>query len=85
MLDDVLIRELGGGLRALFLGDLLCLLYTSREAQMMKIPYMLVLGDKEAAEGTVAVRVRGQGDVGTMTADELIGRMKEEVRTRAIF
>ena len=56
-----------------------------REAQMMKIPYMLVLGDKEAAEGTVAVRVRGQGDVGTMTADELIGRMKEEVRTRAIF
>ena len=29
---------------------------------MMKIPYMLVLGDKEAAEGTAAVRVRGQGD-----------------------
>ena len=56
-----------------------------REAQMQKIPYMLVLGDKEAAEGTVAVRVRGHGDVGTMTADELIGRMKEEVRTRAIF
>ena len=57
-----------------------------REARVMKIPYMLVLGDKEAAEGTAAVSVRGQRDsIGTMTAEELIARMKEEVRTRAIF
>ena len=57
-----------------------------REARVMKIPYMLVLGDKEAAEGTAAVSVRGQRDsIGEMTAEELIARMQEEVRTRAIF
>ncbi len=55
-----------------------------REAQMMKIPYMLVLGDKEAAEGTVAVRVRGKGDAGTMRVDALLERMQEEIRTCAI-
>ena len=55
-----------------------------REAQMMKIPYMLVLGDKEAAEGTVAVRVRGKGDAGTMRVDALLERMQEEIRTYAI-
>ena len=54
-----------------------------REAQMQKIPYMLVLGDKEAEEGTVAVRLRGQGDLGTMRADELTQRILEEVRTKA--
>ncbi len=54
-----------------------------REAQVMKIPYMLVVGDKEAEEGTVAVRYRAKGDIGTMPADELLGRMLEEVRTRA--
>ena len=54
-----------------------------REAQVQKIPYMLVLGDKEAEEGTVAVRLRGQGDLGTMRADELTQRILEEVRTKA--
>ena len=39
-----------------------------REAQVQKIPYMLVLGDKEAESGVVAVRKRGEGDVGQMTA-----------------
>ena len=55
-----------------------------REAQVMKIPYMLVLGDKEAAEGNVAVRVRGQGDAGVMDVDALLARMQEEIRTYAI-
>ncbi len=55
-----------------------------REAQVMKIPYMLVLGDKEAAEGNVAVRVRGQGDAGMMDVDALLARMQEEIRTYAI-
>lgn len=41
-----------------------------REAQMQKIPYMLVLGDKELEDGTVAVRERKQGDVGTMSLSE---------------
>ena len=54
-----------------------------REAQVQKIPYMLVLGDKEAVSGVVAVRQRGEGDVGQLTPDELLARLKEEIRTKA--
>ncbi len=39
--------------------------YKIREAQLQKIPYMLVIGDREAAEGTVAVRSRAGGDLGS--------------------
>ena len=54
-----------------------------REAQVQKIPYMLVLGDKEAENGVVAVRKRGEGDIGQMTPDELLAKLKEEIRTKA--
>ena len=54
-----------------------------REAQMMKIPYMLVLGDKEAESGTVAVRSRKEGDLGTMPVEDFIAKLEEEVRTKA--
>ena len=54
-----------------------------REAQMMKIPYMLVIGDKEAENGTVAVRSRKEGDLGTMTAEAFAAKLEEEVRTKA--
>ena len=54
-----------------------------REAQMQKIPYMLVLGDKEAENGVVAVRSRKDGDVGTMTSADLIAKLQEEVATKA--
>ena len=54
-----------------------------REAQVQKIPYMLVLGDKEAENGVVAVRKRGEGDVGQMTPDELLAKLREEIRTKA--
>ena len=54
-----------------------------REAQMDKIPYMFVLGDKEAENGTVAVRGR-KGDLGTMGVDEIIAKLMEEIRTKAI-
>lgn len=43
-----------------------------REAQLQKVPYMLVIGDKELEDGTVAVRERKQGDVGTMSLNEFI-------------
>lgn len=46
--------------------------YKIREAQLEKLPYMLVVGDKEAETRTVAVRKRGQGDIGTMSADNFI-------------
>ena len=54
-----------------------------REAQMQKIPYMLVLGDKEAENGVVAVRSRKDGDIGTMSSADLIAKLQEEVATKA--
>ena len=53
-----------------------------REAQMQKIPYMLVIGDKEAEEGTVAVRSRKEGDLGAMALDAFIAKITEEIRTK---
>ena len=55
-----------------------------REAQMQKIPYMLIIGDKEVENGVVAVRSRKAGDLGTMTLDAFIERIDEEVRIKAI-
>ena len=54
-----------------------------REAQVQKIPYMLVLGDKEVEQGVAAVRSRKDGDLGTMAADALLAKLQEEVRTKA--
>ena len=52
--------------------------YKIREAQMQKIPYMLVIGDKEMSEGIVAVRSRKDGDIGTMQLDDFLAKVKEE-------
>jgi threonyl-tRNA synthetase len=57
--------------------------YKIRAAQLQKIPYMLVIGDREAAEGTVAVRTRAGGDQGARAVADFIGAAREEVRTRA--
>ncbi len=48
-----------------------------REAQMAKIPVMLVVGDREAGAGSVAVRLRGQGDRGAMGLEVFIERARE--------
>jgi threonyl-tRNA synthetase len=53
-----------------------------REAQLQKIPYMLVVGDKEAAEGTIAVRSRAGGDQGAQTVAAFIEAAKTEVRRK---
>ncbi len=55
-----------------------------REAQLEKIPYMLVIGDKEAQSGTVSVRYRSQGDIGSFTKDELVERINEEIAQKII-
>jgi threonyl-tRNA synthetase len=55
-----------------------------REAQLEKVPYMLVVGEKEAAAGTVAVRDRVDGDQGAMPVNELISRLEKEVREKTI-
>ena len=53
--------------------------YKIREAQLEKIPYMLIIGDKEAAENKVAVRSRKDGDLGVMTLEEFIAKIRKEV------
>lgn len=57
--------------------------YKIREAQMEKIPYMLVIGDKETENRTVAVRSRKEGDLGAMPIDGFMDKILEEVRTKA--
>ena len=52
-----------------------------REAQVAKIPYMLVLGDKEVEEGTVSVRTRHGGDQGTMSVDAFCAQIVDEIKT----
>src|SRR5262245_32848530 len=53
-----------------------------REAQLQKIPYMLVVGDREAAEGTVAVRSRSGGDQGARTVDDFVRQALAEVAAK---
>jgi len=49
-----------------------------RDAELMKIPYMIIVGEKEANDGTVSVRKHREGDSGSMSIDEFIQRVKEE-------
>jgi len=53
--------------------------YKIREAQTEKIPYMLVVGDREVAAGKVAVRVRGGNDLGPMPVDECLAKLREAI------
>ena len=57
--------------------------YKIREAQMQKIPYMLVIGDKEIESGSVGVRSRKDGDLGAMKKEDFIAKLDEEVKTLA--
>ena len=50
-----------------------------REAQVQKVPFMLIVGEKEAESGTVAVRQRHGGDLGAMTLDDFIARMQKDI------
>lgn len=58
--------------------------YKIREAQLQKVPYMLILGEKEVLTNTVGVRVRKQGDIGQMSLDDFITRVKKEIEDKAI-
>ncbi len=57
--------------------------YKIRAAQLEKIPYMLVIGEKEVSEGTVAVRSRKNGDMGVMTVDGFLSLAKEQIDSKA--
>ena len=56
--------------------------YKIREAQLQKIPYMLVVGEKEASSNTVAVRSREDGDIGTESIDEFIAKLEKEIKEK---
>jgi threonyl-tRNA synthetase len=56
-----------------------------RETELAKVPYMLVLGEKEAADNKVAVRRQAKGDIGTMDLEEFIELVKEEVVSKRPF
>jgi len=57
--------------------------YKIRESlQQKKIPYVCIMGDREIAENSVAVRKRGEGQIGTFTVDEFIKMVKEEITQR---
>ncbi|WP_044482323.1 threonine--tRNA ligase [Paenibacillus antibioticophila] len=58
--------------------------YKIREAQLEKVPYMLVIGDKEAEAGTVSVRKRGEGDLGLIGTRELIARIISEIKQKQV-
>ncbi|MFB3053012.1 MAG: His/Gly/Thr/Pro-type tRNA ligase C-terminal domain-containing protein, partial [Dehalococcoidia bacterium] len=53
-----------------------------RDAQLQKVPYMLVVGDREKEAEAAAVRLRSGDDLGAMKLDELIARMQAEVEER---
>jgi threonyl-tRNA synthetase len=58
--------------------------YKIREARLNKVPYMLVVGEKEEAEGKVSVRSRFLGDEGQKDLKEFISAICEEIRTKEI-
>ena len=57
--------------------------YKIREAQMEKIPYMLVIGDRDMENGTVSVRTRAGVDLGAMSPEDFEAKILEEIRTKA--
>jgi threonyl-tRNA synthetase len=58
--------------------------YKIREAQLQKIPYMLVVGDREMAEKAVAVRSRAKGDLGARPVDQFVTDALAEIRSKAL-
>lgn len=58
--------------------------YKIREAQMKKVPYMLVVGDKEIESGELSVRSRDKGEIGVMSIEKFISMLNEEIETKEL-
>ena len=56
--------------------------YKIREAQLKKVPYMLILGENESSNGNISVRSRDNGDLGASTLDDFIASIKNEIETK---
>jgi threonyl-tRNA synthetase len=73
------------GLRAMLGAGNQTLNYRIREGEMQRVPYMAVVGQREAENGTVAIRVRGAGNKQEIIpATEFVARLTEQVRSRAL-
>ena len=57
--------------------------YKVRRGQVERVPYMLVVGDKEAESGQVAVRSRASGDLGPLPVEQFLDRIRQEVAAKA--
>mgnify|MGYP001765598105 CR=1 FL=1 len=53
-----------------------------REAELAKVPYMFVVGEKELQENAVSVRRQGKGDLGIVPVDEMAGKLQNEIAER---
>ena len=56
--------------------------YKIREHTLQRVPYLLLVGDREAESNTLAVRTRGGEDLGSMTIEEFVGRLQAELASR---
>ncbi|WP_427340880.1 His/Gly/Thr/Pro-type tRNA ligase C-terminal domain-containing protein, partial [Caloranaerobacter sp. DY30410] len=56
--------------------------YKIREAQLNKVPYMLIVGEKEAENKTVSVRAREEGDIGAFEIEEFLNRILDEIKNK---
>ena len=81
---EVFARLAEGGLRAELDDRSEKLGYKIREAQMQKIPHMLVVGEREAREGTASLRKRSGEDVGAVPVVRFLAEVTAEIRTRAV-
>ncbi len=59
--------------------------YKIREAQLQKVPYMLVIGDKEVENNSLGVRSRSNGDIGQMSIEEFLDKINQEIETKSIL
>ena len=73
---------IGGGIRAEVDDSRESMQKKIRNAQLRKIPYMLVVGDREQAEGAAAVRLRSGTDLKALPLDAIIARLQAEIETR---
>ncbi len=76
-------RLMAGGLRAVMDGSNQRISYKIRQAQVEQVPYMAVVGDKEATAGSVSVRSRSAGDLGPVSLEQFVERLSQEVASKA--
>ena len=82
--EEVLGRLRGAGMRAELDDRSEKLGFKIREAQLQKVPYMLIVGGREEESGKVSVRLRTEEDLGAMEVDELAARVKERTASRSM-